>query len=53
MILKYIKLNQIKSNQIDAHKTAATGGPSSGPFSKQDDAIPWLNTKGAMNEVQQ
>jgi hypothetical protein len=32
---------------------SATGGPSSGPFSKQDEAIPWLNKKGAMNEVQQ
>jgi hypothetical protein len=34
-------------------ETAATEGPSSGPFSNQDEAIPWLNTKGAMNEVQQ
>jgi hypothetical protein len=34
-------------------ETAATGGPSSGPFRKQDEAIPWLSTKVAMNEVQQ
>jgi hypothetical protein len=53
---KSIKLNQIKSNQINAHdswqyrKQHQGGSNSSSPFGKHYEVIPWLNTKEVTND---